>query len=111
MDGGEVLGRRGTDIPAGNRGILMGIEENIEDEGLLENLEKEVEMKQDMQELWGSNERVDVEKAVIQGAVISRDSQSECNAEFIARLFYNGEDEPNNGVPFATAPLTSKTPL
>ncbi len=58
LDGGEVLGRRGTDIPAGNRGILMGIEEKIEDEGLLENLEKEVEMKQDMQELWGSNERV-----------------------------------------------------
>ncbi len=105
LDGGEVLGRRGTDIPAGNRGILMGIEENIEDEGLLENLEKEVEMKQDMQELWGSNERVDVEKAVIQGAVISRDSQSECNAEFIARLFYNGEDEPNNGVPFCNSSL------
>ncbi len=105
LDGGEGLGRRGTDVPGGNRGILMGIEEKIEDEGLLENLEKEVEMKQDMQELWGSNERVDVEKALIQGAVISRDSQSECNAEFIARLFSNGEDEPNKGVPFSNSSL------
>ncbi|XP_016131176.1 uncharacterized protein [Sinocyclocheilus grahami] len=105
LDSGEGLGRRGTDVLGGNRGILVGIEEKIEDEGLLENLEKEVELKQDMQELWGSNKRVDVEKALIQGAVISRDSQSECNAEFIAMLFSNGEDEPNKGVPFSNSSL------
>uniref|UniRef100_A0A671RGC2 Uncharacterized LOC107704931 n=1 Tax=Sinocyclocheilus anshuiensis TaxID=1608454 RepID=A0A671RGC2_9TELE len=105
LDSGEGLGKRGTDVLGGNRGILVGIEEKIEDEGLLENLEKEVEMKQDMQELWGSNKRVDVEKALIQGAVISRDSQSECNAEFIAMLFSSGEDEPNKGVPFSNTKL------
>ncbi|XP_043117435.1 uncharacterized protein lmtk3 isoform X2 [Puntigrus tetrazona] len=105
LDGGEGLGRRGTEVLSGNRGTLMGIEEKIEDEGLLENLEKEVEMKQDMQELWGSNERADVEKALIPGAVILRDSQSKCNAEFIARLFSSGDDEPNKGVPLSNSSL------
>ncbi|XP_052435518.1 uncharacterized protein LOC127975462 isoform X1 [Carassius gibelio] len=105
LDGGEGLGRRGTDVLGGNRGILVGIEEKIEDEGLLENVEKDVEMKQHMHALWGSNERADVEKALIQGADTSRDSQSECNAEFIARLFSNGEDEPNKMVPFSNSSL------
>ncbi|KAL1259691.1 hypothetical protein QQF64_010268, partial [Cirrhinus molitorella] len=97
LDGGEGLGRKGTDVlgpprpggvRTGERGILMGIEEKIEDEGLLENLEKEVEMKQDMQKLWDSNERADVV----------------CD-EFIARLFSNGEDESNKGVPFSNSSL------
>uniref|UniRef100_A0A8C1LB08 non-specific serine/threonine protein kinase n=1 Tax=Cyprinus carpio TaxID=7962 RepID=A0A8C1LB08_CYPCA len=113
-DGGEGLSRRGTDVvgpsrpgsvQTGERGILMGIEEKIEDEGLLDHLEKEVEMKQDMQGLWGSNERADVEKGLKQGAVISGDSQSECNAEFIARFFSSGQDEPNKGVPFSNGYL------
>ncbi|XP_067304512.1 uncharacterized protein lmtk3 isoform X2 [Pseudorasbora parva] len=109
LDGGEGLGRRGTDVlgpsrsvgvRAGERGILMGIEEKIEDERLLEIFEKEVKIKQDIQELWVSNDSSDIEKGLIQSAVISGDSQSECNAEFIAKLFSNGEDEPNKGVPF-----------
>ncbi|XP_016372254.1 uncharacterized protein LOC107711732 isoform X2 [Sinocyclocheilus rhinocerous] len=113
-DGGEGLSRKGTDVlgpslpgsvRTGERGVLMGIEEKIEDEGLLENLEKEVEMKQDMQGLWGSNERADIEKGLKQGVDISGDSQSECNAEFIARFFSNGQDEPNKGVPFSNGYL------
>ncbi|XP_059364045.1 uncharacterized protein LOC132103176 isoform X2 [Carassius carassius] len=113
-EGGEGLSRRGNDVlgpsrpgsvQTGERGILMGIEEKIEDEGLLENLEKEVEMKQDMQGLWGLNERADVEKGFKQGVVISGDSQSECNAEFIARFFSNGQGESNKGVPFSNGYL------
>ncbi|XP_052474262.1 uncharacterized protein LOC128030570 isoform X2 [Carassius gibelio] len=113
-DGGEGLSRRGNDVlgpsrpgsvQTGERGILMGIEEKVEDEGLLENLEKEVEMKQDMQGLWGLNERADVEKGFKQGVVISGDSQSECNAEFIARFFSNGQGESNKGVPFSNGYL------
>ncbi|XP_051720272.1 uncharacterized protein lmtk3 isoform X1 [Ctenopharyngodon idella] len=114
LDSGEGLGRRGTDIlgpsrsggvRAVERGILMGIEEKIEEERLLEHFEKEVKIKQDMQELWVSNDSSDIEKGLIQGAVISGDSQSECNTEFIAKLFSNGEDEPNKGVPFSNSSL------
>ncbi|XP_077072610.1 uncharacterized protein lmtk3 isoform X2 [Siphateles boraxobius] len=114
LDGGEGLGRRGTDllgpsrsggVRAGERGILMGIEEKIEDERLLEHFEKEVKIKQDIQELWVSNDSSDIEKGLIQGVVISVDSQSEYNAESIAKLFSNGEDEPNKGVPFSNSSL------
>ncbi|XP_056331098.1 uncharacterized protein lmtk3 [Danio aesculapii] len=111
LDGGEGLGRRGTDVlgssrpgsvRAGERGLLMGIEEKTEDEGLLEHFEKEVEMKQDIQDLWISDNSADVKKGLIHltSTDIPADSQSECNAEFIAKLFFNGEDEPNKGVPF-----------
>ncbi|XP_039535579.1 uncharacterized protein lmtk3 isoform X2 [Pimephales promelas] len=113
LDGGEGF-RRGTDvlgpsrsggIRAGERGILMGIEEKIEDERLQEHFEKEVKIKKDIQELWVSNDSSDIKKDLIQGAVISVDSQSEYNAEFIAKLFSNGEDEPNKGVQLSNSPL------
>ncbi|XP_005158431.2 uncharacterized protein lmtk3 isoform X1 [Danio rerio] len=111
LDGGEGLSRRGTDVlgssrpgsaRTGERGLLMGIEEKIEDEGLLEHFEKEVEMKQDIQELWISNNSADVKKGLIHltSTDIPGDSQSDCNAEIIAKLFFNGEDEPNKGAPF-----------
>ncbi|KAI7806293.1 uncharacterized protein lmtk3 isoform X2 [Triplophysa rosa] len=134
LESGEGSGRRGTDgfvpsrpggVHVGERGILMGIEEKmeIEDEGPLENdhFDKEVKIKQNIQELWGSNEavilRVDIgtddvrvlesvmaEKGLVHSAdktVFSGDSLSEGNAEFIARLFSKGEDETVKTFPFA----------
>ncbi|XP_051575491.1 uncharacterized protein LOC127453281 isoform X3 [Myxocyprinus asiaticus] len=134
LDGGEGLGRRGTDglgssrpgaVRVGERGILMGIEEKleIEDDGPLEleDFEKEGEMKWDIQELWVSNEAADigiddirvlestmVEKSLKKGAVkaiVLGDSQSDGNADFISRLFSNGEDEPIKGFSFSDSSI------
>ncbi|XP_073728365.1 uncharacterized protein lmtk3 isoform X2 [Misgurnus anguillicaudatus] len=110
-------------VRMGERGILMGIEEKmeVEDEGPLEHdIDKEVKIKHDMQEFWVSNEtiigradiRTDnltvlessiVEKGLIHSAAktgFSEGSLSEGNAEFIARLFSNGEDETIKRCPF-----------
>lgn len=133
LESGEGSGRRGTDgfgpsrlggTRAGERGILMGIEEKMEDEGPLEHGRfKEVKIKQNIQELWGSNEavigRADIgtddvrvlesvmaEKGLIHSAdktVSPGDSLSEGNAEFIARLF-SKEDDETKTFPFAESP-------
>lgn len=126
LESGEGSVRRGTDgfgpsrpggVRVGEREILMGIEEKMEidDEGPLkhDHCDKEVKIKQNMQELWGLNEavigRADIgtddirvlesvmaEKGLIHSAdktVFSGDSLSEGNTEFIARLFSKEEDE------------------
>ncbi|XP_052002483.1 uncharacterized protein LOC127657672 [Xyrauchen texanus] len=134
LDGGEGLGRRGTDglgsshpgaVRVVERGMLMGIEEKmeIEDDGPLEleDFGKEGKIKLDIQEFLVSNEAADVgtddirvlestvvEKGLKKGAVktiFSGDSQSDGNAEFISRLFSNGEDEPINGFSFSDSSI------
>ncbi|XP_051577808.1 uncharacterized protein lmtk3 [Myxocyprinus asiaticus] len=133
LDGGEGLGRRSTDglgssrpgaVRMGERGILMGIEEKmeIEDDGALEHedFKKEGKMKEDIQEFWVSNksdnvgtddkrnlESTMVEKGLknVVKTIVSGDSQNEGNAEYIARLFSNGKDEPIKGFSFSDSSL------
>ncbi|XP_052000263.1 uncharacterized protein lmtk3 [Xyrauchen texanus] len=131
LDGGEGLGRRSTDglgssRPGGVRvgGILMGIEEKmeIEDDGAQEHedFEKEGKMKQVIHEFWVSNKSDNVGTDEIRNlesnmvekglknavnTIVSGDSQNEGNAEYIARLFSNGKDEPIKVFSFSDSSL------